>query len=113
MRWMMNVLLLSFFLLGPTSAQSPHPNPTQRQDAIQQLYWESLSNAALRSQIHAARDGTTHGGAASRAAILAEGRQVYSGLDGTCPRVQPERWFQCEEGERSIEGISRSGEIGW
>jgi len=56
MRWMINFLLLFFFLLGPTSAQSPHPNPTHRQDAIQQLYWESLSNAALRSQTSTQRE---------------------------------------------------------
>jgi len=46
----MNFLLLSSFLLGTTSAQSPHPNLSQRPDAIQRLYWESLSNAGWRNQ---------------------------------------------------------------
>src|SRR5258708_17092436 len=50
MRWIMNVRLLSSFLLGTTSAQSPHPNLSQRPDAIQRLYWESLSNAGWRNQ---------------------------------------------------------------
>ena len=52
MRWMMNFLLFSFLLLGPASAQSPHPNPSS-QDAIQRLYWESLSNAAWLNQTFA------------------------------------------------------------
>jgi len=47
---MITFLLSSFVLLGTTSAQSPHPNPTHRQDAIRRFNWESLSNAALPSQ---------------------------------------------------------------
>jgi hypothetical protein len=50
---MMNFLLLSFFLLGPTSAQSPHPNLSQTPDPIQRLYWEALSSAAWRNQTSA------------------------------------------------------------
>ena len=56
---MMNFLLLSFFLLVPTAAQSPHPNPGDRQDAIQRLYWESLSNGALRNQALAQTEMST------------------------------------------------------
>ena len=50
MRPITNFLLFSFFLLGPTSAQSPYPNPSDRQDAVRLLYWEALSNAAWRNQ---------------------------------------------------------------
>jgi len=46
----MNFLLLSFLFLGTTPAQSPHPNQSRMQDTIQRHYWESLSNAASRSQ---------------------------------------------------------------
>ena len=50
MRPITNFFLFSFFLLGPTSAQSPYPNPSDRQDAVRRPYWEALSNAAWRNQ---------------------------------------------------------------
>src|SRR5260370_21493765 len=46
MKWITSFLLLSFLFLSTTSAQSPHPNQSRMQDAIQRHYWESLSNAA-------------------------------------------------------------------
>jgi hypothetical protein len=50
MRTITKFLLLFFLLLGPTFAQSPHPNPSSTRDAIQRNYWESLLNAALQSR---------------------------------------------------------------
>ncbi len=50
MRAITNFLLLFLLLCGSVPAQGPYPNQCHRQDAIERLYWESLSNAAVCNQ---------------------------------------------------------------
>ena len=50
MRSIRNFLLLFFLQYGTVPAQGPYPNQCHRQDAIERLYRESLSNVAVGSQ---------------------------------------------------------------
>ncbi len=50
MREIRKFLLLFPLLCGSVPAQGPYLNQCHRQDAIERLYWESLSNAAVCSQ---------------------------------------------------------------